>query len=63
VFVAGDGVSYHGGWVTGALTTGINAACATIEHLGGTLAPNSPLEQNTRMYEFDKPAPGASAAP
>jgi tryptophan 2-monooxygenase len=63
VFVAGDGVSYHGGWVTGALTTGINAACATIEHLGGTLAPNSPLEQNTRMYKFDKPAPGASAAP
>jgi tryptophan 2-monooxygenase len=61
VFVAGDGVSYHGGWVTGALTTGINAACATIKHLGGQVAPNSPLTQNTRLYEFDKPAASHSA--
>jgi tryptophan 2-monooxygenase len=53
VFVAGDGVSHHGGWVTGALTTGINAACSTLAHLGGELAPNSPLAQDTRMYEHD----------
>jgi tryptophan 2-monooxygenase len=57
VFMAGDGVSYHGGWVTGALTTGINAACATIEHLGGELAPNSPLTQNTHLYQHEKSAP------
>jgi tryptophan 2-monooxygenase len=45
VYVAGDGVSWTGGWTEGALHTGINAAAAVAQHLGGTPIENGPLTQ------------------
>jgi tryptophan 2-monooxygenase len=37
VYLAGDSQSFNGGWIEGALNTGINAACAVIRSLGGSL--------------------------
>jgi tryptophan 2-monooxygenase len=33
VYLAGDSVSFSGGWVEGALQTGIQAAICAIEHI------------------------------
>jgi tryptophan 2-monooxygenase len=52
VYLAGDGVSYKGGWVVGALDTGINAACAAVKHLGGEVPPGAPLMQETKLYQY-----------
>ncbi len=45
LYLAGDGVSWTGGWTEGALHTGINAAAAVAQHLGGTAIDNGPLTQ------------------
>lgn len=54
VYFAGDSVSWSGGWVEGALQTGLNAACAAAQHLGATLRDDSPLTQNPDLYHHDK---------
>lgn len=55
VYLAGDGVSWSGGWSEGALETGLNAACAVAARVGGdaTTFPNgSPLDQNPKLYHY-----------
>ncbi len=52
VYLAGDGVSWTGGWIEGALHTGINAACAVAKRLGAELPAGSPLEQNPHRYRY-----------
>ncbi|WP_020470139.1 flavin monoamine oxidase family protein [Zavarzinella formosa] len=52
VYLAGDGVSWSGGWTEGALHTGLNAACAAARRLGGLLPPDSPLTQNPDLYDY-----------
>jgi tryptophan 2-monooxygenase len=52
VYLAGDSVSWSGGWVEGALHTGINAAAAVARRLGGDLGPNSPLDQHNQRYHY-----------
>jgi tryptophan 2-monooxygenase len=52
VYLAGDGVSWYGGWLEGALHTGINAACAAARRLGAALRPDSPLSQDPHLYEY-----------
>ena len=52
VYLVGDSVSWSGGWVEGALQTGVNAACAVARRLGGSLADNSPLSQNPNLYDY-----------
>jgi tryptophan 2-monooxygenase len=52
VYLAGDSVSWSGGWVEGALQTGVNAACAVVKRLGGTLRAKSPLSQNPKLYNY-----------
>lgn len=37
VYLAGDSQSFTGGWIEGAIQTGVNAACAVIRSLGGSL--------------------------
>lgn len=51
IYLAGDGISWSGGWAEGALHTGINAACAAIRRLGGRLRPGSPMEQ-CRIFDY-----------
>jgi tryptophan 2-monooxygenase len=57
VYLAGDSVSWSGGWMEGALQTGLNAACAAAKRLGAVLSPGSPLTQNPRLYDYQGPAP------
>jgi tryptophan 2-monooxygenase len=52
VYLAGDGVSWYGGWMEGALHTGLNAACAAAKRLGAAVRPGSPLSQNFDLYEY-----------
>jgi tryptophan 2-monooxygenase len=43
LFLAGDSVSWAGGWLEGAMPTGVNAACAAAQHVGATVIEGSPL--------------------
>lgn len=52
VYLAGDSISWSGGWVEGALSTGINAACAVIYRLGGKLPKTSPLSINPHLFSY-----------
>lgn len=52
IYLAGDGVSWSGGWTEGALQTGINAATAVAYRLQGSLASYNALQQNPAMYDY-----------
>ena len=52
VYLAGDAVSWSGGWIEGALQTGINAATAVIKRSGGKFSTKSPLDQDPGMYKY-----------
>jgi tryptophan 2-monooxygenase len=52
VYLAGDSVSWSGGWTEGAFQTGINAACAAAKRIGASLDANSPLSQNPAQYNY-----------
>lgn len=55
IFLAGDSVSWAGGWLEGALPTGINAACAVSQCLEQHVATGNPLNIGASMYQYDKP--------
>jgi tryptophan 2-monooxygenase len=60
VYLAGDGVSWNGGWTEGALQTGLNATCAVATRLGGTFPHGSPVtDQKSTLYDY---APSAAVA-
>jgi tryptophan 2-monooxygenase len=62
VYIAGDSVSWSGGWTEGAIQTGLNAACAALVHVGGQASAGSPLTQNPSMYNYSStPAAGVAA--
>ena len=52
VYIAGDSVSWSGGWTEGALQTGLNAACAAAQRIGATVCSSSPLTQNPNLYQY-----------
>ncbi len=52
VYLAGDSVSWSGGWIEGALQTGINAACAAAKRIGASVRPHSPLTQDPHRYNY-----------
>ncbi len=54
VYLAGDSLSYTGGWIEGAVQTGVNAACAVIRSLGGQMyTPNNPVDsQDPNAYNY-----------
>lgn len=52
VYLAGDSVSWSGGWAEGALYTAINAVCAVAHRLGGTLIHPNPLEQPQNQFRY-----------
>lgn len=55
VFLAGDSISWTGGWTEGALQTAMNAACGVIHSMGGTLSnPENPLTAlQSDTYSYD----------
>lgn len=52
IYLAGDSVGWCGGWIEGALQTGVNAAAAVVQQLGGNLFPNNPMQQNPTQYQY-----------
>lgn len=52
IYLAGCSCSFTGGWAEGAVQTGINAACAAITSLGGTLIPRNPLHAMARHFHY-----------
>jgi tryptophan 2-monooxygenase len=62
VYLAGDSVSWAGGWIEGALETGINAACAAARRIGAHLAPGSPLSMDPHLYDYGTSPAAAGAA-
>ena len=54
LYLAGDSVSWFGGWSEGALHTGLNASAAVCQHVGGAFAVDSPLTQKADRYDYGK---------
>lgn len=53
VFLAGDSVSWAGGWLEGTMSTAVNAACAAAKYCGASLMPNSPLDDISKdMFRY-----------
>jgi tryptophan 2-monooxygenase len=54
VYLAGDSVGWCGGWIEGALQTGMNAAAAIVQRFCGKegLGPNSPMTQTAALYDY-----------
>ena len=53
LYLAGDGVSYSGGWTEGALQTAINCATAVAYRLKGKLPSyNALVGQNPQLYDY-----------
>ena len=52
VYLAGDSISWAGGWTEGAMHTAINAACAAAKRMGATVKKNSPLTQDPQLYYY-----------
>jgi tryptophan 2-monooxygenase len=62
IYLAGDSCSFTGGWVEGALQTGVNAVCAVIRSLGGELyGPSNPLDDMAPQYNYGGRAVGLAA--
>ena len=54
VYLAGDSIGWCGGWIEGALQTGVNAASGVVNQLtgGSGLHPNSPYTQSQNLYDY-----------
>lgn len=52
IYLAGDSVGWCGGWIEGALQTGVNAAAAVVQQLGGSLFDNNPMTQDAGQYVY-----------
>jgi tryptophan 2-monooxygenase len=54
VYLAGDSVSWYGGWIEGALQSGINAACAAAKRAGWLVRADSPLTQKAGRFDYGR---------
>jgi tryptophan 2-monooxygenase len=54
VFLAGDSVSFAGGWMEGAMSSGVNAASAVARYVGASSRADSPLTIPNSMYKYDQ---------
>lgn len=52
IYLAGDSIGWCGGWIEGAFQTGMNAAAAVVQQLGGNLFANSPMTQNANQFQY-----------
>jgi tryptophan 2-monooxygenase len=54
IYLAGDSVGWCGGWIEGALQTGVNAAAAVVNQIAGQggLFPGSPMTQVSDQYKY-----------
>lgn len=54
IYLAGDSVGWCGGWIEGALMTGVNASAAVVNQLCGAsgLAAGNPMTQSASLYNY-----------
>lgn len=52
IYLAGDGVSWSGGWLEGALQTGLNAAAAVLHRCGAQQKATSPLQITSTQFQY-----------
>jgi tryptophan 2-monooxygenase len=52
IYLSGDSFSWQGGWMEGAMRTGVNAACAALLRVGGTVRENSPMDVNPDQFRY-----------
>ncbi len=54
VYLAGDSIGWCGGWIEGALQTGVNAAAGVANQLAGAagLFPGNPMTQDSTQYRY-----------
>ncbi|WP_415881552.1 flavin monoamine oxidase family protein [Neptuniibacter sp. QD34_54] len=53
VYLAGDSISWSGGWIEGAFQTGMNAATAVINQINPeSLHPNNPMAQKKQAEQY-----------
>lgn len=52
VYLAGDGVSWSGGWIEGALYTGLNSVYAVAKRLGSNPPKDCPLNQDPDLFSY-----------
>lgn len=57
IYLAGDGISWTGGWADGAVTTGLNAVWGVMTQLGGKTQPENraPATASTNSNPSDSP--------
>ena len=54
VYLAGDSISWSGGWIEGALQTGMNAAAAVIHQFSpDSLFTESPMVQEKQSHQYN----------
>lgn len=60
IYLAGDDISWTGGWIEGAVTTGLNAVWGVMDQFGGRCAPANPGPgdrfEELRPIRLDPPA-------
>lgn len=52
VYLCGDSFSWQGGWIEGAMRTGVNAACAALLRAGGSIRDGSPMSVDPNQFEY-----------
>lgn len=52
LYLSGDSFSWQGGWIEGAMRTGINAACAAASRVGGKVRAASPLSVDPDQFQY-----------
>ncbi|MDY7020230.1 MAG: FAD-dependent oxidoreductase [Cyanobacteriota bacterium] len=57
VYLAGNNCSFYGGWVEGAMQSGVNAAAAVLKHMALTFNDNEKVEFRDDMNALFEPNP------
>lgn len=52
VYLAGDSISWSGGWIEGALYTGLNSVYAVAKRLEADIPKMSPLNQDPNLFSY-----------
>ncbi len=52
VYLAGDSISWSGGWIEGALYTGLNCVYAVAKRLQADIPKESPLTQDPNLFSY-----------
>jgi tryptophan 2-monooxygenase len=52
VYLAGDGISWQGGWIEGALTTALNSVFAVAKRFNAELVHPNPIDNSVKYFKY-----------